>query len=146
MNRRTVSILVAILVLAMLMTLVQSGAMAQGPTQGGSDQVEPPVADPDGNEQADVPVVEPGGDQVEPPLVNPGSDDETEPLAVDAVGPDALVTSAFTYQGQLRSGGAAVNANCDFIWDIYAAAAPGGAVAGNRLGHAGGGSTGSSRP
>ena len=32
----------------------------------------------------------------------------------------AAVSSAFTYQGQLKNGGAPVNAQCDFIWNFFA--------------------------
>ena len=30
------------------------------------------------------------------------------------------MSSAFTYQGLLKNGGAPVNANCDFIWNLFA--------------------------
>jgi hypothetical protein len=92
MNRRIVSILIAILVLVALLAMLQSAAIAQGP---GSQE---------------------GGDEAEPPVVEPTN-------------LDALVSSAFTYQGQLKNGGAPVNGDCDFIWDIYAASAGGTALA-----------------
>ena len=131
MNRRIVSILVAVLVLAVLLSLGQSGAFAQGTAGQWCDQAGPPAPDPDGDDQVRPAVTDPS---VAIRLSRPSS-----VLAAMArvsrwlwmLGPDALVTSAFTYQGQLKSGGAAVNGNCDFIWDIYAAASPGGASLAN---------------
>ena len=47
-----------------------------------------------------------------------GEDSEPTALAPDNL--TALVSSSFTYQGQLKNGGAAVNAHCDFIWNLFA--------------------------
>jgi trimeric autotransporter adhesin len=47
-----------------------------------------------------------------------GEDSEPSGLAPDNL--TALVSSSFTYQGQLKNGGAAVNAYCDFIWNLFA--------------------------
>jgi len=41
----------------------------------------------------------------------------------------ALVSSAFTYQGLLKNGGAPVNNQCDFIWNIFADASSGTSLA-----------------
>ncbi len=45
--------------------------------------------------------------------------DNAEPQDNETNNPEALVSNNFTYQGQLKSAGAPVNGNCDFIWDIY---------------------------
>ncbi len=46
--------------------------------------------------------------------------DDGDPSPQATEGTTTLVSSSFTYQGQLKNGGAAVNRQCDFIWDIFA--------------------------
>jgi len=47
-------------------------------------------------------------------------EEDSEPTALAPDNLTALVSSSFTYQGQLKNGGAAVNAHCDFIWNLFA--------------------------
>ncbi len=67
-----------------------------------------------------------GGSEVKPP---PGETLETEPPVLAPVDAASLVSSSFTYQGLLKNGGAAVNNQCDFIWNLFAGASGGTSLA-----------------
>jgi len=101
MKRNAGLILIAVIVVATLLFLFQSGTRAQE----ANPQDEPPnTLQPTAVEEVETPVSSP--------------DDEPPVLAPEDV--SGLVSSAFTYQGKLNNNGAVVNTNCDFIWNIYA--------------------------
>lgn len=119
MKGRIVPILMAVLVLAVLLPMSQSETIAQTPEPPDNGET---YGAPDGPEISVQPAI---GDNGE----TPEAGDSEEPLVVEPANPYALVSSAFTYQGKLSSGGGLVNGNCDFLWDLYAATSSGASLA-----------------
>jgi predicted outer membrane repeat protein len=117
MNRYAKVILIAGLILLLLGSINQGGTIAQG-----LETPDGPGRSPQPGEGDALPAKGPGSNTSQA-----GEDSETAVLAPNS--PAALVSSSFTYQGQLKNAGAAVNARCDFIWDIFADASGGTSLA-----------------
>ena len=101
MNRRFMNMIFAVVILLLGLSTNQGWTIAQGlETPGGAE----PTLVPEGGESSLPPEL---GQDSEPAVLSPEST-------------AALVGSSFTYQGQLKNGGAPVNDDCDFIWDIFA--------------------------
>ena len=101
MKRNAGLMMIAVVVVAALLFISQSGTRAQetDPQDG------PPITlQPTAVEESDTAVSSP--------------DEEPPVLALDEL--NGLVSSAFTYQGKLTNNGSLVNSQCDFIWNIYA--------------------------
>ncbi len=108
MNHRYRIIIYAVLTMLMMVFISYSGTIAQGLKT--SDRAElPPDAAP-GSKSLQ------GSQEGEAPA--PAPEDTA-----------SLVSSSFTYQGLLKNGGAAVNARCDFTWNIFADASGGTSLA-----------------
>jgi hypothetical protein len=101
MNRHNKIIIYAILAMLMMVFVSHSGTIAQ--------ELEPS----DGTESSPQPE---GGDGNLPTGDPLDSEPAVQALDISA----ALVSSSFTYQGQLKNGGEAVNSQCDFIWNFFA--------------------------
>jgi len=101
MNHHYKIIIYVVLTMLMMVSFSHSGTIAQG------------LETPEGPERTPQPE---GGDVDLPPGEALGS----EPAAQAPDNAVALVSSSFTYQGQLKNGGAAVNLQCDFIWNFFA--------------------------
>lgn len=113
MKRRISRIWITGFALVILLSLSLGTSIAQ--------DTEPPV-DPDG---LGLPLDVPG-----PAVVEPAQPvEEAEPVVLEPDAPEAQVANAFAYQGRLKSSGAPVNGNCDFIWDLFAAASGGTSLA-----------------
>jgi hypothetical protein len=106
MKSQTLAIVAAMLVLAALVIISGDGVVAQGPeSQGGNGAL--PTAQPVGGNQP--------------------SQNVLGPQAPVGGGGPGMVSSSFSYQGQLKSSNAPVNGNCDFafsLWDQSGSGSP----------------------
>jgi len=101
MNRRFMIVIFAAVILLLVFSTSQGRTIAQ-------------VAEtPDGAK----PTLQPEGGESGLP---PEEGQDSEPAVLSPDNPAALVSSSFTYQGQLKNSGAPVNNYCDFIWNIFA--------------------------
>jgi hypothetical protein len=116
MRKHLISIVTGVVLALALM----GAAVAQEGGPGENPDVETPQAAP----------AAPAAEEAEP--AEPEAAPEAEPAVVEPAaieGEAALVSSNFTYQGQLKRNGTPVNASCDFIFDIYDVLAGGSAMA-----------------
>ena len=110
MNRRYPVLFFAVLTMLMMVFINHNGTIAQVLETPGDPERSPQSGGDDG--------YPPPGDPLPSEPAQAGEDSEGIVLPPDNTA--ALVSSAFTYQGQLKNGGASVNAHCDFIWNFFA--------------------------
>jgi hypothetical protein len=112
--------LISIVTGVFLALALMGATVAQEGGPGEDPDVETPQAAPAAPVTEEAEPAEPEAElEAEPAVV--------EPAAIE--GAAALVSSNFTYQGQLKRNGTPVNASCDFIFDIYDVLAGGSALA-----------------
>ena len=96
MNTKRILMTITIFIVALALLMDPSASIAQDP-QGGNE----PTPTPQEGETGSL-------------------GEENDPTVLAPENATALVSSSFTYQGQLRHEGKAVNGNCDFTWNIFA--------------------------